>query len=348
MDFLGQEIFTEDSDAGNSYRASYVSGLNSFIERQNKESVYRRKDFISPEKIVECCEEYREKFIKMLGIDRIKSDNLPTSKMSFVGEDAFCKIYRITAFVTEEIPFYGILLVPHGDGVKPLVVCQHGGGGAPELVCGFNGKNNYGFAAQRLLKMGAAVLLPQILVWSTQEILTARDYKIQYDRVLMDGQLRRFGITITGLEICGIMRLIDFATTLSYVSSEKIGMTGLSYGGYFTLYTMAVDTRIKAGLTAGCFNDRGRYPYRDMVYLDSGNTFGDAEVAALCAPRPLYVAVGTKDNVFDYRYALPEAEKVMDYFKEYGSSQNFQFEVWDGGHYFPEADNGFNFLMKGI
>ena len=63
-------------------------------------------------------------------------------------------------------------------------------------------------------------------------------------------------------------------------------MMGLSYGGYFSLMTAAADKRIKSIYAAGFFNDRSKICFDDWKYNDSLNTFCDAEIAALCAPRP--------------------------------------------------------------
>lgn len=348
MEFKGYKIFEEEPAAGNSYRQGYADGLSRFISHSNAAAKDRRREFMPPKELVQNNAKWREKFIEMLGIESIPDGNTPPPLITPVGEDELSKIYRLTVYITPEIPFYGMLLMPHGAKDVPLVVCQHGGSGTPELLCGFNGNNSYGFAAQKLLKMGAAVLAPQLLLWSLKETETARDYKVQYNRNEVDTNLRRFGITLTGLEIKSIMKLIDFCCERAEICPHKIGMAGLSYGGYYTLYTMAVDKRIKVGLAAGIFNDRDCYPWSDTTYWMSGNTFQDAEVAALCAPRPLYVAVGKADNVFDYKTALPELSRVPEYFAAYGKPENFKFRVWEGGHRFPETEDGFNFLMKGL
>lgn len=49
------------------------------------------------------------------------------------------------------------------------------------------------------------------------------------------------------------------------VDSNKTGMVGLSYVGFYTLYIAALDTRIKAAVSCSFFNDRDRYPWSDLV-----------------------------------------------------------------------------------
>ena len=130
------------------------------------------------------------------------------------------------------------------------------------------------------------------------------------------------------------------------IDADRVAMIGLSYGGYFTLHTMAADTRIKAGYCAGVFNDRDVYDWADWSYKGSALSFQDAEVAALCAPRKLYVQVGMKDQVFDYHSAITEAERVGDYFKSFGKADHFQFNVWEGGHTIGDDDKGYDFLFS--
>ena len=125
-------------------------------------------------------------------------------------------------------------------------------------------------------------------------------------------------------------------------------MTGISYGGYFTIYTMAADTRIKAGYSNAVFNDRSNIAFADWRYNNSINTFHDAEVAALCAPRKLYVAVGKEDKVFDYKPSINEAARVQKYFDAFGCSENFVYDLWDGGHTMSSCDDGIDFLLGAL
>ena len=122
-------------------------------------------------------------------------------------------------------------------------------------------------------------------------------------------------------------------------------MIGCSYGGYFTLYTMAADTRIKVGYSIAAFNDKDYYSWVDWSYFKSAQYFQDAEVVALCVPRRLFVQVGKKDEVFNYEHALAEVERASEYYKEQGCSNNFVFSLWDGGHTMPDEDEGVNFLF---
>jgi len=346
MEYKEKKLYEEAPEAADGYRSAYVRGIREYILEENRRHRQLRRSFMPPEALREDPEKYRQSYRKMLGLDGLPGTQAGKPECVFAGEDEICRIYRLTVYPVKEIPFYSLLLIPHGAAEPmPLVIAQHGGGGTPELCSDMCGKNNYSHMVQRLLERGAAVLAPQLLLWAQGELETARAHPIPYDRGALDRELKRFGTSITALEIAGIQRSLDHALERQEIAPEKVGMIGLSYGGYFTLHTMAADPRIKAGYSAAAFNDRDAVAMGDWHYGGSARCFQDAEVAALCAPRRLYVQIGKEDPVFDYRYAVPEAERVRDYYEAFGCPGNFVFDLWDGGHRISEEDRGMDFLF---
>lgn len=332
---------------GDNYRKNYLDGIKKFISTKNDAGYYVREQFMPANEFPRKIEEYRKCYIDMLGINKISFENCPQPKMIFAGEDELSKFYRIVVYITPEIPFHGLLMVPHTIKKAPLIIAQHGGGGTPELCSDMNGDNNYNHLARRLLKKDLITFAPQLLLWNAdQEIEKLPKHDLPYSRGKLDNELKRFGLSITAIEIKGIMDSITYLSSFDFVEENNIGMTGLSYGGYFTLHTMAADTRIKAGYSNAAFNDRNRYSWSDWCYKNSGNTFHDAEVAALCAPRKLYVSVGMKDDVFTYETAVKEAQRVRKYFDAFSCPENFVFNVWEGGHTVNPTDDGFDFLLS--
>ena len=284
----------------------------------------------------------------MLGLSVFSGESCPATERELVGSDDVSDIYRLKVYITPEIPMYAMLFLPRVSTPVPLVVAQHGGGGTPELCSDLVGLNNYNHMVRRLLDRGAAVIAPQLLLWSLTEEPRQRMHDIPYNRQMTGARLSRFGASITALEVTGIMRCIDYASALPEIDPERVGMIGLSYGGYFTLHTMAADTRIKAGYAAGVFNDRDKYDWTDWCYKGSAYAFQDAEVAALCAPRRLYISVGREDAVFDYRTAEPEGARAVAYYREAGAEDSIRFSVWDGGHTVEDSDDGYDFIFEAL
>jgi len=303
------------------------------------------------ERITSKQEEYRKEFIKMIGQPVYNyPDYIPDARTEFVGKDDFCAIYRLQIEVMSDFWFYGILMVPHGAKNAPLVIAQHGGGSTPEICSEFLGKSNYNFFTKRALGKGMVVFAPQLLLWDfkmdTGEEKTNID--IKYNRGEIDSKLKHLSLSITGLEVFCIRRAIDYIHSLDYIDKKRTGMMGLSYGGYFSLYTAATDKRIKSIYAAAFFNDRTKIAFGDWKYKNAVNTFGDAEIAALCAPRRLQLDVGKSDPVFDYTHAVAEGKRASKYYEKFNQVENFCFNLWNGGHRFDESEKGFDFFFDGI
>lgn len=349
LSYKGKNIYEGILKDGNSYRQKYLDSINNFTDKILAESKNKRDAFI--ENIVSCQEDYRKKYIDMIGQPVTPyPDYIPNAKTEFVGKDDFCDIYRLQIEVLPEFWFYGIFMVPFNAKNTPLVIAQHGGGSTPEICSDFIRKSNYNFFTKRALEKGMAVFAPQLLLWKfdidTGE--TKEDIGISFDRWAIDNKLKMAGLSITGLEIFCIRRSIDYITSLDYIDENRVGMMGLSYGGYFSLYTAAADKRIKSIYAAGFFNDRTKIDFYDWRYKNSANTFCDAEVAALCAPRRLQIDVGKNDYVFNHKYSLTEGERAEQYYEKFAASENFSFNLWNGEHRFDESEKGFEFFFDGI
>jgi dienelactone hydrolase len=61
--------------------------------------------------------------------------------------------------------------------------------------------------------------------------------------------------SIHGKDIWDTSRAIDYLQTLHFIDPEKIGMTGHSYGGHSTIFTAALEPRIKVAVANGPVSD---------------------------------------------------------------------------------------------
>jgi predicted acyl esterase len=125
-------------------------------------------------------------------------------------------------------------------------------------------------------------------------------------------------------------------------------MIGLSYGGMYTLYTAAADTRIKAAVSSCWFNDRYEYNWEDWTYFNGGR-FLDAEVADLILPRKLYIEAGLHDELFTANAARAEFERLKKYAEREHAESALRFKLFDGGHELDKtSDEGIDFLVENI
>ncbi len=136
--------------------------------------------------------------------------------------------YRLQFETLDCVKFYGIYFEYEDKKELPLVICQHGGWGSPELCSGLlETTSNYNEMTERVLKYGVNVFAPQMLLWKQE------DYGIEFNRAEVDAKLKQAGSSIAAVEVFALMKSIDYLSTLDAVNENKIGMVGLSYGGFY-------------------------------------------------------------------------------------------------------------------
>lgn len=339
-------LYKELEDAGNAHRNKFLDQFESWLDRQFDEAEIRRAEFFSPnfkslEAYTASLESYRERLKAMLGWPLTLADApAPSSvKTDSVAQDDLGSIERVWVEVFPSLSLYGMLFVPPGDGPRPLVISQHGGSGAPELTAGFFGYANYNDMTRRILRRGAVVFAPQLFRW-------AERFGRRPDIVELDRQMRQLGGSLAAFEIYALRRVIDYLVARDEIDPDRVGMVGLSYGGFFTFFTAAVDTRIQVALSSCFFNDRRQYGRRDWGYFNAANTFFDAEIAGLICPRALYVEVGQNDELLDVVYARPHAPKAKRFYANLGVPERFVYHEHPGRHEFDTEELGLDFVAR--
>jgi dienelactone hydrolase len=158
--------------------------------------------------------------------------------------------------------------------------------------------------------------------------------------------------SIHGKDAWDTMRAIDYLQTLDFVDGERIGMVGHSYGGHSTIFTAALEPRIKAAWANGPVSDfvhhgmhwavpRGggasqSLPAMRPFVLDPTTpppvTF--YEFTSLIAPRPLAVgqAVGEWRPMEEENHAA-----VAEVYAALGVPERVSYVWYPGDHDFPPA-----------
>ena len=334
-------LYLEEKYSGNGYRDAYLSSVENLIAVRRAQASANRDTFMRD--IGRDRERYRRQFMDMLGwplSEKFEKSYYSVNKQ-FVAKDELCSIYRIELEVFEGFRFYGILFLQEGDTPRPLVISQHGGGGTPELCSGLFGDSaNYNDMTRRILKKGVHAFAPQMFVWR-------EEYgSVPIDRKCVDKELKQLGGSVTALEIYCVQKCLDYLGTLPCVDMEKIGMVGLSYGGFYTLFTTAVETRIKSALSSCFFNDRLKIDWYDWTWFNSANTFLDSEVAALICPRRFMISVGKQDAMFAVCDAQKEFERLKGYYS--GHPDQLCLETFDGVHEFCHNDADIDWMLRGL
>jgi dienelactone hydrolase len=338
--------YTEDKNTGAPYRAEYYKTLREMLSTRRAEcDKVRYKHFLE---MKDKPEEYRREFCEMLGWPLTEYDGkMPLAEEIAIFSDDERELSRLVFTLPIGVKFHGILM-KHKDGARrPLAIVQHGGAGIADRLIGlFDGKtSNYNDIAERVFSRGINIFLPQLLLWS-EEYYEPRigDAGNIAERRAFDAELKQVGSSVTAVEIYGIMKSIDYLSTSAFVDPERIGMVGLSYGGFYTLFTAAIDTRIKAALASSQYNDRYLYPWSDWTWFSSAEKFLDNEVSALVYPRRLFLAVGDSDELF----SADGARRTFMELRDMLPGDWVDFTVFSGAHEFIRDDGIMDKFAKSL
>jgi cephalosporin-C deacetylase-like acetyl esterase len=169
-------------------------------------------------------------------------------------------------------------------------------------------------------------------------------------------------IILSGMEVSGLMfwdsiRGIDYLVSRPEVDPEKIGVTGVSGGGFNTLYTAVLDERVKAVAPCGYATTTEALIKRASAgccsYLPNLELFANLQnIYSLIAPRKLLILGGLMDILSDRLLQIYESAKSV--YALYGAEDNIQYYVDpDAGHTYSKPMRlamyrHFNRWLKGI
>lgn len=143
-------------------------------------------------------------------------------------------------------------------------------------------------AAATLAASGCRVLVLRLVPRGSNEWKLSHREWIQRSAFLL-------GRTMTGYEVLKIQSAIDCFHSDQAESKRPVFAVGHGEGGRLVLFAAALDERIGRTLVSGSFGPREalwREP-ADRNVFGLLRDFGDAELAALVAPRPLVIEQGT-------------------------------------------------------
>jgi dienelactone hydrolase len=249
-------------------------------------------------------------------------------RLERTGEDAMATYHRCWIEVAPGLDQYGLYIVPKkARGKTPLVIALHGGGGTPELAT-FQGGANYHDMVRGAVTEGYIVWAPLTVMYpyGDRDRGTAIPAEVRRD---LDAPLREAGMSLMGLEAGKISRaLTALLAARREIDAERIAMTGLSYGGFYTLYIAALEPRIKVAIASCSFRNEAKAGETGAPEGRPVDMAGP-ELASLIAPRPLQVQAGKSDKGFpieDVRAATKRTQTLAPEWKL------FEFIEFDGGH----------------
>jgi dienelactone hydrolase len=159
-----------------------------------------------------------------------------------------------------------------------------------------------------------------------------------------------FGQTMIGLRVWDAMRAIDYLATRPEIDMRRVATLGASGGGTTSLFTAALDDRVRVGVVSAYFNT-----FRDSIVSISHcpdnyvpglvRDMEMSDVAGLVAPRGLFVESGRLDRIFPIEGSQRAAEQASQIYHTLGAPERFGYEIHGGGHEFHGAA-AFDFLER--
>jgi dienelactone hydrolase len=215
--------------------------------------------------------------------------------------------------------------------------------------------------ATELVRRGYVVLTIDMFYWGERRMMldddppSFRDPKImtkqdidavnrrsQQSESLVARSLLAAGITWPGVMLWDDLRSLDYLAARPEVDPRRLACVGLSVGGYRSFVLAALDPRIKAAIDVGWMSSFGTHIRRHVVN-SIGLTFHIVglyryldlpDLAALIAPRSLFVINGSRDQLFPPEGVRTAFEKIAKCFGKAGVSERQRCRLYDAPHEF--------------
>ncbi len=289
---------TQPLTIGGDIASQLVAGTDRFLLRETELSVEKRarfwkRDFSSPEKYALSLAPNRQRLAQILGVRdaRVSAPDMQVvagvDQPVLVGQGANYEIRAVRWPAFGNVHGEGLLLTPTGREPVADVVAIPDAGQTPEQICGLQeGVPVESQYARRLAESGCRVLIPVLIDRSRgphlgRSRITARQF--------LYSSAFELGRHLIGYEVQKVLAAVDWYARGA--DKRRIGVIGWGEGGLLALYAGALDQRIGVVGVSGYFEDRNHLWEEpiDRNVFGLLEQFGDAELAAMIAPRKLVI-----------------------------------------------------------
>jgi dienelactone hydrolase len=261
-----------------------------------------------------------------------------------------------------DLTVFGYLLLPRkAPTAVPVVICLPGHGRGCDDIVGIaeDGadritRSGYArdFALQVVENGYAAFAIEQLGFGCRRDEAARRRGAGQSSCQPSAGAALLFGQTMIGWRVWDVMRAIDYLETRPEIDRSRIATMGISGGGTISLFSAALDARIKAAVVSCYFNT-----FRDSILSLSHcidnyvpgilNYFEMYDVAGLVAPRGLFIESGSRDPIFPVEGSREAFQKARAIYSAFRAGDKLGFEVFEGEHVF-HGKGAFEFLRSSL
>ncbi len=251
-------------------------------------------------------EKARKKLIKILGMHTFEKSKLsPVTTEIREFSDFRCEKITITTQENLKMPFY--MLTPKAGSNNKAIIAIHGHGSDGKEGLIKNEREIYRESCERfnyiyaryLAKIGYTVFVPDLL--GNGERMLGVSKGTEPECTVINNACISLGISLQGIHVFDLMRLVDYIKEYTELD-EKIGVCGFSGGGFSGILLSAVDERISYAIISGYFHS-----FKDVLIYsnkcgcnfipDLWKSFDMCDIAAMVAPRPLFIETGIRDNL---------------------------------------------------
>lgn len=291
--------------------ARMVEGIDRFLMRELAASTRERTrswkpDFSHEDSYLRSLEPQRKRLRRILGA--VETEREVTALEYVGGTDSPAEVARgkgYTVFAVRWPAFDGVegeglLLRPEGKEIARVVAIPDADV-LPEQVAGLRGgippAAQY---ARRLAESGCLVLVP-FLVDRGDDYSGHPEVRFtnQPHREWIYRQAYELGRHLIGYEVLKVLAAVNWMGLHWGGDDPPIAVVGHGEGGLLALGAAALDWRIRGVVVSGYFREREEV-WREPIYRNVWRLlreFGDAELAAMIAPRTLIVEAGTGPSV---------------------------------------------------
>ena len=234
-------------------------------------------------------------------------------------------------------PAATMICVPgHGRGVDDIVgIDDRGRDRTDKATAGYQ----HDFAIQVAEAGMVAVAIEPLAFGCRRDAITIRKGLSTNACQPVAGGALLLGQTMIGWRVWDVMRTVDYIATRADLDASRVGCMGISGGGTVTLFSTALEPRLKVALVSGYLNT-----FRDSVgslshcmdnYVPGILNWAEMhDLAGLIAPRPLFVESGEKDNIFPIAASVESFKHVQEIYRVFGVPDRTEQEVFPDEHSF--------------
>lgn len=285
----------------------------------------------------------RAVMLETLGCNGLTVDNSPAELIESIKFDTYRRDkYILPTAPKLKMPLY--VIVPDNCNGK-VVIAIHGHGSygkegvADNLPLDLRESARCAAYALELASRGYIAVCPDIIGSGERTLGLCKD-KMSSACDLLNNTLSSLGMSLQGVALFELMRLTEFALGLKENKYKNAGSCGFSGGGLFSLLMAGMCDNIDIAIVSGYFHTQKDTCLQsnkcgcNFVH-NMWNIADCGELAAMAAPKPLYIECGRQDKLHG-RSGLESIYRQLESAKRayslYDAQDSLRLTLCEGAH----------------